>query len=448
MDATRQRWEQHWASALSDGDVDFLANTAHITSIRLPIGYFTLGPSFTAGTPFSGSPSQIYVSAWSAVIQLCERLHKAGISVLLDLHAVPGGANDQDYGGTSSKKAELWGKRKNLEASKKCLLFIAEEVASERVKGCLGIQFCNEASWDARERGMYAWYEDVVSAIGNIDRSIPLYVSDAWDLGSALRWMGGINRVQNVCNPVGVDTHKYYTFTDSDKAQSPQQIIGRVGNELADAQGASGDVLGKGAMQVVVGEWSCVMDGQTWAKSNGADKDELVRQFGSEQAQKWRQRGGGAFFWTAKMQWMDGGEWGLFEMVKKGALVPPSNFTVSFEDVRQRAESARQQKEERKTQAVGGHVGYWDRTAPGGKFEHWRFEQGWEMGFSDALAFYEMRACEAMDGARSGADTIGALDLWVLKRLRESGQQGGFAWEWEHGFREGVRGFEESAHVG
>ena len=39
------------------------------------------------------------------------------------------------------------------------------------------------------------------------------------------------------------------------------------------------------------------------------------------------------------------------------------------------------------------------------------------------------------------------LDLWILKRLKESGQGGKFVWEWEQGFRQGVRDFYQCAGV-
>lgn len=439
MDVTRLKWEQHWASALSNEEIRWLAYEAHITALRLPIGYFTLGPSFTNGTPFAGPISEVYTNAWAAVLGLCERLHGFGIGVLLDFHALPGGANDQDHGGTSSKKAELWGNKRNLEPAKRCLQFMAEEVARGRIEGCFGIELCNEACWGAK--GMYEWYEDVVHAIATVDASIPLYISDGWDLGRAVAWCAGMNKRGAGC-PVAVDTHKYYCFTEEDKAQSPQQIIERVGGEMAEVQGAGGSVVDKGAVAVVVGEWSCVLDGESWGKSGGADRDDLVREFGRAQAEQWRRRADGAFFWTAKMQWMDGGEWGLFEMVKKGALVPPVNLTWEFEKVRERVQRAKQMVDDKRKEAVNGHIGYWNETAPGGRFEHWRFEQGWDLGFADAMAFYEMRASGEVQGAKSGADTIGALELWISKRLRESGQSGGFAWEWEQGFRQGVAAFE------
>lgn len=407
--------------------------------MRLPIGYFTLGAKFTSGTPFDRGVAKIYENAWDAVLKLCERLYTVGIGVLLDFHALPGNAN---HGGVSTRKAELWGSRHNLELAKRCLVWIAEEVKKGSVKGCVGIQLCNEACWGAK--GMYKWYEDCVGEIGEVDPSIPLYISEAWDLGPAMEWCKKMNKNgigKGRKNPIGVATPRYYSFTDHDKSQSPQQIIERACNELDDVAAASGNVVDKGALQVFVGEWSCAINGDSWAKAGSEDRDELVRQFGAAQSEQWRRRAGGAFFWTAKMQWMDGGEWGLFEMVKKGALVPPTNLMLAFEDVRVAAERARRQRLNLKNPAVGAHVGYWDSMAPGVHFEHWRFEEGWDLGFADALAFFEMRMCGKVEGARKGADVIGCLEMWIAKRLGESQQSGGLVWEWEHGFRQGVAAF-------
>ena len=418
-----------------------MANTAHCTSIRLPIGYFTLGPSFTSKTPFEGAPSHIYTSAWSAVITLCTRLHAHGIGTLLDLHALPGGANKDDHGGTSSGKAELWGNQTNRDLALRCLTFVAEEVRQGKVQGCIGIQLCNEAVWAAD--GMYAWYTEAARSIASIDISIPLYISDAWDLSTALSWVAKTNATVPDVNPVIIDTHKYYTFSEEDRAQAPQQIIARIPKELGEVQEKSGSVVDQGTVQVIIGEWSCVLDGNTWGRSQSGDKDDLIHQLGKAQQAQWRQRSSGAFFWTAKMQWMDGGEWGFIEMTKKGVVLPPKELTLTFEDVKARTTNAQQLRAERRTQTVGSHVGYWNQTSPGGYFEHWRFEQGWDLGFSDALAFFGMRANGRVSGARTGGDTIGALEIWIRKRLQESGHNGQFLWEWEHGFRQGVRDFRE-----
>ncbi|KAK3046989.1 hypothetical protein LTS18_013248, partial [Coniosporium uncinatum] len=63
MDGARKKHEDHWRNSLSDSDMDWLANEAKCTSIRLPIGYFTLGPSFCNNTPFE-KVAPVYLNAW------------------------------------------------------------------------------------------------------------------------------------------------------------------------------------------------------------------------------------------------------------------------------------------------------------------------------------------------------------------------------------------------
>jgi len=73
-------WEWLW---------DWLKNTAQVTSIRLPIGYFTLGPQFCHGTPFE-KVAGIYTNAWAHVKETVRIAGSHGIGVLLDFHALPG----------------------------------------------------------------------------------------------------------------------------------------------------------------------------------------------------------------------------------------------------------------------------------------------------------------------------------------------------------------------
>lgn len=408
------------------------------------MGYFTLGPGFTKGTPFEGDIAMVYVNAWEAVIQLCERLYAVGIGVLLDFHALPGGANAQDHGGTSSGKAELWGNRECLDLAKRGVVFMAGEVKRERVRGCLGIQMCNEACWGAE--GMWGWYEDVVRAVGEVDVGLPLYVSDGWDLQKGMEWCGRVNREGMGC-PVGVAVPKYFCFTETDKKESPNQIIQRVGGEMGDVLVGSGNVVERGAVQVMVVEWSCAMSTETWGKVREEDRSGLVERFGRAQSEQWRKRAGGAFFWTAKMDWIDGGEWGLFEMFKKSTIVASANLMLGFDQIREKLERARLLRDGKGRFAMDNHVRYWDNAAPKGRFEHWRFGQGWDLGYADASVFYEMRASGAVEGAKWGADTIGVLELWILKRLWESGQRSSYVWEWEHGFRQGVSAFEDAVKI-
>ncbi|KAI9837963.1 MAG: hypothetical protein M1819_006117 [Sarea resinae] len=439
LDGTRAKWEKHWNDAISDSDFDWLVNTAHCTTIRLPIGYFTLGPNFTSGTPFAGQPAQVYVNAWSAVKNLTARARAHGIGILLDLHALPGGANKDSHSGTSNKQAGLWSSKSHLSLSQHCLVYMAQE--AKAMDGVVGIQLLNEAGWNAP--GMYQWYDSVIAAISQVDPTMPLYISDAWNLAPALEYSNKKNSLNNGLgsNPVVVDTHKYYTFSDADKSQSPQQIIGKIPGALDAQNGKEGNVVDHGAGQVIVGEYSCTLDGQTWSKVSDGERPGLTVQFGRAQSQLWQQRTGGSYFWTYKMDWMPGGDWGFVANTNNKAIPPPPGLLLSKQDISSRLSSAHSRREDQKTGALTNHSNYWDSTAKGKQFQHNRFADGFDVGFSDAMAFFEGKDSIA------GGNKIGMLDLWLRKRVLESGQGGEFVWEWEQGFRQGVGAFYSAAGV-
>ena len=409
---------------------------AKCTSIRLPIGYWTLGEGFCGGTPFAeGNVGSCYHGAWEAVKTLVARARGFGIGVLIDFHGVPGGANRDAHSGSGSGKAEFWENRKYRDLALRSIRFMMSEI--KEMAGVIGIQVVNEAVWDAK--GMYEWYEEVLGLIGEIDDSILVYISDGWDLERALKWT--ISR-RGVRNPIVVDTHKYYTFSDNDRSQTPTEIINRIPNELSQLDGKEGSISDRGEAQVIIGEYSCVLDGRTWARVRPEEKEDYVKHFGRAQSTKWQERAGGAYFWTYKMDWMDGGEWGFVEQVKKGNILPPPCLLLSREEVQERAIKAQQRRGELVKNARESHAEYWNRTCPGQKFEHERYSQGWEVGFSDALSFFVIRADGGLgDKAGEGGDRIGCLEIWAKKRLLESGQGGAFVWEWEQGLRAGVKTF-------
>lgn len=389
------------------------------------------------------------MNAWTGVKRVIERARSWGIGVLIDFHAVHGGANGEEHSGTGSGKAELWGSRGNRNAARKALGFIAREIKHGGLsESVIGIQVVNEATHHAK--GMYDWYEEVVREIGSVDETILIYISDAWDLETCLRWVTGRHIFRTLPrNPIVVDTHRYYTFSDEDKSQNPQQIIGRIGAELSELDGKEGALSDRGEAQVIIGEWSCVLDGQTWSKVQPEEKDGLVKHFGQVQSQKWQQRAGGSYFWTYKMDWMDGGEWGFVEQTKKSNIYIPHCLSLSQQEVKDRTQHAQALRAEIANAARSAHEAYWDTTVPGKRFEHHLYSEGWELGFSDAQALFNMRADGALGAkvAGVGGDKIGCLEIWVKKRLLEAGHKGEFVWEWEQGFRAGVASFYECAGI-
>ncbi|KUJ07921.1 glycoside hydrolase [Mollisia scopiformis] len=441
LDQTRQKWEAHWANAVSDQDWEFLTKEAKCTSIRLPIGYFTLGGEFCKGTPFE-NVAGVYTNAWPAVTNLVSKARSYNIGVLVDLHALPGGANSDAHSGSSTGKPELWTSRTNLRRSCQALVELASRIKD--MPGIIGLQLVNEAVFDAK--GMYDWYEDVIGDISKVNDSLPIYISDAWDLDRALQWTNKRHAFSNLPrNPVIIDTHKYYTFSDKDRSQAPHQIISRISSELAELDGKAGSLSDRGEAQVVIGEYSCVLDGQTWGRSRPEEKDSLVQQFGHAQSQKWQEKAGGSYFWTWKMQWMDGGEWGFVEQTKKRNILPPQSLTLSTAELQSRIQHAQSKRRELGSQARNAHEEYWSRTSPDTDFQHDLYTQGWDVGFSDAQSFFGMRT--QVNSGAEGGDKVGMLEVWTKKRLLESAQRGAFTWEWEQGFRAGIGAFYSTAGI-
>jgi hypothetical protein len=287
---------------------------------------------------------------------------------------------------------------------------------------------------------MYEYYDHCIETISVIDPSIPVVISDAWDLGQAVQYSLKKNvtyPARPTC-PVIIDTHCYWAFSDADKAKSPQQIIAEVTDKLRELDGHEGSVTDRGAVQAIVGEYSCVLTEDSWAKSGDTPKSDLVKQFGQAQTKRWQLRAGGAFFWTWKMDWYPGGEWGFAEQTQNGAVTPHPIQNIPWPEIPAICERARQRQAGCMYDAVNQHTSYWQNTSPNMGFEHWRFEFGWIQGYLDALVFFEGRGTQAV----ASGNKIGCVELWVLKRIRESGFRGEFVWEFEQGLRRGIKDFE------
>ncbi|ORY12515.1 glycoside hydrolase superfamily [Clohesyomyces aquaticus] len=433
VDETRQKFEAFWKSVVTDEDLTWLVNEAKITSIRLPIGYFDLNPSLVENTPFAPYAA-VYSSAWNTIRDLIVRLRSKGIGTLIDLHALPGGANGNEHSGTNSGKAELWGSATNRELGVRCCQFLAQEI-SHGLEGVIGIQVVNEADWGSER--MYDWYDDCINAVSNIDPTIPIIISDGWDLCRAVEFSLSRNvaiSAQPKC-PVIIDTHYYWAYTGEDKAKSPQQIIAEVGQKMGELDGREGSVIDRGAVQAIVGEYSCVLSEDSWQKRGDTPKEDLVKAFGNAQSRKYQYRSGGSFFWTWKMDWFPGGEWGFQAQTANAAITSHPSYSAPSTDIPGLLAKSQSRREERMYAAVNQHVAYWDHLAPNTPCEHWRYENGWKVGYADACNFFA-----GGSGVRDG-NKIGNLEIWVLKRIRESGMRGNFVWEFEQGLRRGIADF-------
>ncbi|GAM90276.1 hypothetical protein ANO11243_083180 [Dothideomycetidae sp. 11243] len=430
IEDARKKFEHHWHDYVTDADLDWLSKEAKCNSVRLPVGYWTLGPSFCRNTPFE-HVAGVYENAWTAVMHLIARCRARHIGVLVDLHGVPGGINGSAHSGTSSGRAELWSNPAHQDQVIACLEIIAHALRDQ--ENIIGMEVCNEADWAP---SLWAWYDRAIAAVHKIDPELPIYLSDGWRLPDALNETAQRNSPATNLNPLIVDTHLYYCFSPSDTAKPPSDLIAAAGSALSSVPKQAGDVLSRGATAVAVGEYSSVLSEPSWSHVPASARPDLIRTFTQTQCATNHSRAAGAFFWTARMDWMPGGEWGFRAQVENKNLVAPSWLTLSVEEVKARIARAHEQAPGKRSETYAAHCGYWDQR--GGQYDHSLFAAGWDAGFADALRLFGMRS----ETGLVGGDRIGSVDMWVLKRLRDAKVAGNrSAWEFEHGLRQGVRDF-------
>lgn len=148
---------------------------------------------------------------------------------------------------------------------------------------------------------------------------------------------------------------------------------------------------------------------------------------------------------------MPGGDWGFVAQTMAGNIAPPPQSLLSKSTVDTKAAHAENIRDRFRTADIQAHVKYWHDKSPNTPFEHKKYADGWDTGFSDATAFFTWRTGfggTPVAGKNLGADKIGMLELWLLRRMRQAGMGGErFAWEWEAGFRKAVGDSEDAVAV-
>lgn len=414
-DETVLRLDNHWKNFVSDDDWKYLVDR-QVTSIRVPIGYWQIGGGqFVKGTQFEGT-AKVYKNAWSIFkSHFVDKAAEHGISVLVDVHGLPGGANNSDHSGETETggKAEFWDNHlvqlRILEAFK----FIAKDLKNK--DNIAGIQVVNEAEYSSRGKRQKDFYAAAVALIREEDALVPVYISDGWSPQQWAEWVQ-LKQGDGPLNVV-VDHHVYRCFSDDDKNKLAEQII----NDL------DGDVLtnlpdNSRGVDFIVGEYSCVIDGQSWDK--GGDRDELVVRYGQRQSELFGERAAGSYFWTLKFQSGNGGEWDFKTMLDKGALKSP--FRGSNAPLKEKFDEVLERE-------VHAHEDYWNNQSPKEKFEHDRYKEGFTAGWNDSAKFFAFRG-----------SVLGRKQAYKLGRLQEHISKKGsskYLWEFEQGYDAGANQF-------
>lgn len=419
-DETKKCFEDFWKGFLDDNDWKWL-HEHNVTSIRVPLGYWDVdGGKFTKGTKFEKYNS-IYANAWNIFKKdFVEKANEFEISVLVDIHGLPHGANGSDHSGESSGgKAGFWD---NLDAQLlicDLVQFVADDL--KQYENIAGIQIVNEAEFANDPKKQVRYYAAAILQIRSKDKSIPIIISDGWWPDQWAKWVQEKNGDGSI--GVVIDHHCYRCFSDQDKSKSPRKIIDDLNDDLLTNISKNGE-----GVDFMVGEYSCVLDGASWDKDNAnSNRDQLVIEYGKRQCELLSQRANfGTFFWTYKFQSGNGGEWDFKTMTDKGAIAPV--FSLKGKDIP--GESTMNEKLDAN---YNDHVNYWNGQNHKEKYEHERYKEGFATAWRDSEEF-----------AKFNGSVLGRVYAWKTARLQEHKNAKGslnFIWEWEQGFDKGLQEF-------
>lgn len=402
----QKRWEKHWGEFVTEEDFANMALKC-VTCVRLPIGFFSLGKSnLMRGTPFY-EYAEVYMNSWNYVENIINAAERQNIGVIVDLHAVPGGANGDEHSGTSSGRAELWKHSRFRDLA----MSVYEEltIKTKGLKNVVALQLVNEVPLG--ESKAFRFYLDAAALIRSINSTVPILISDGWDCRALCekvkKWNESVRRDSDV-NTTGfvVDTHVYRTFSEDDKGKSAEEHI----------QNAPSSVQPHEDVDIIVGEWSCCLDERSWAQSR-CDRDAMEVEFGKAQLQCFRELAGN-FFWTYKFGQGNGGSWDWRVMSDRGVLLP-------------KVQSGRGDCERALQDALNGHRSYWDRVDCRTDWEHWRFEAGFRDGWNDAERF------SRFNGSRPGF----VAQLKTARLRQHTSERGSSDKNWVYGqaYVQGIR---------
>ena len=301
-DNARTVLERHWDTFINDTDFQYLASIG-INTVRLPIGYWNLGPEFMQATAFE-AVAQVYRNCWPRIVRAINQAGVAGIGVLVDLHGAVGSQNGQQHSGVSDGVTNFFSVPSNMNKTIEVLVFLTQQLAC--VNNVVGIQILNEPPFDD---GLTAFCKfnykplihsfdilyytdsraiDAMREASPCAKNLPLYMHDGFDLNRFSGFVVG--RTDFVVQ----DHHSYFVFTDSDRMEKASQHTADVRGGIAEALGQVSD---KQHRNLVIDEWSCALDWKSLQNETMDDVEQDRKDFCTTQLNVYTNTTAGWGFW-------------------------------------------------------------------------------------------------------------------------------------------------------
>ncbi|KAI0748311.1 glycoside hydrolase superfamily [Daedaleopsis nitida] len=257
-DNARAVLERHWDTFITAADFQYLASIG-INTVRLPIGYWNLGPDFCQGTVFE-SVASVYQNSWGRVVHAINTAADYGIGVLVDLHGAPGSQNGQQHSGISDGGVGLFGNDYYEGKTMAVLTYLMQELVN--VTNVVGIQVLNEPQNVDELPDFYARAITAMRQVGGNAASFPLYFHDGFDLKRFSDFVA--NRKDFVVQ----DHHSYFVFTASDASESATDHVGDVHGSIAHDLASASE---RQRRNLVVDEFSCALTDQSLSRESDPD---------------------------------------------------------------------------------------------------------------------------------------------------------------------------------
>ncbi|CDH58318.1 related to glucan-beta-glucosidase precursor [Lichtheimia corymbifera JMRC:FSU:9682] len=405
-ESARGALEDHWKTFVTEKDFEFLAS-AGINSVRVPIGYWVAADHEDMVGPFKKYQG-VYDAAWNYLLQLIANASKYQIGVLIDLHAAPGAQNCDSHCGVSSGQAQLFKfASHNASIAIKVLTRLAKTLAP--VNNVIGLELLNEPKDDS---SLGSFYTDAAKAIRQAtgDIRLPIYIGDAWNVNKYSEWIAGHQNQIDFCV---LDTHQYFCHMPADHAKTAEQHTKHLTTGLKQKLGDNSRRI-RGNM--VVGEWSVVLNNKSIPQ--GQHDGQVMRDFGQ-----------------AELSRMMVGTGALFTALRMASYLATWVALLNYN--RMLNPRLRLKKDNLLQGAYNQHAQYWANEKNQAIIDNtWRFQKGFDAGYEIALRFFKERSRIGFTGQLAHE--------YAIQNSHEGDNGVAQAWQFEHGFVQGVQAAEHA----
>jgi glucan 1,3-beta-glucosidase len=267
-----------------------------INTVRIPIGYWTLGPDFTQGTDFEPVGATVYSNSYPRLLRAIKWAEKYDLGVLVDMHGAVGGQNRETHSGVSGGTLGLFKDPYNMEKTIVALEYLTKQLIN--VNNIVGIEILNEPVDDP---GLIPFYEHALDRLRSLSPEagmFPFYYHNAFNTTKYSAWQAP--RTDFLVQ----DEHSYFLFDEANKAKSMAQLD----TEIKQTSGSLSQLYINSANSVrrnmVIDEWSCGLSDN--ALMGVQDQEAARRAFCTGQMQTYANTTAGYAFWAYKTEYCEG----------------------------------------------------------------------------------------------------------------------------------------------